>query len=231
MSGLLNGELDVDGERISFIPERELDDAFAEAERFLSVRTDAFPDSVEGRAILDTLRATYDPDLPPGRRVGRMPLACATTADGGRYWSGTDVVLGCLAEPGIENFELRSGTICRRLVVDGNRIRAAEVEQLSTGRRERIVARTFFVAADALRTPQLLWASGIRPPALGRYLTRRLEFQQVSTVRFAFGLIASAAALPIEKWKRQTVSTEKRGRASLRGKRLTRIGLNTELGG
>jgi drug/metabolite transporter, DME family len=32
---------------------------------------------------------------------------------------------------------------------------------------------------------------------LGRYLTRRLEFQQVSTVRFAFGLIASAAALPI----------------------------------
>jgi drug/metabolite transporter (DMT)-like permease len=32
---------------------------------------------------------------------------------------------------------------------------------------------------------------------LGRYLTRRLQFQQVSTVRFAFGLIASAAALPI----------------------------------
>jgi drug/metabolite transporter (DMT)-like permease len=32
---------------------------------------------------------------------------------------------------------------------------------------------------------------------LGRYLSRRLEFQQVSTVRFAFGLIASAAALPI----------------------------------
>jgi len=32
---------------------------------------------------------------------------------------------------------------------------------------------------------------------LGRYLSRRLEFQQVSTVRFAFGLIAAAAALPI----------------------------------
>jgi drug/metabolite transporter (DMT)-like permease len=32
---------------------------------------------------------------------------------------------------------------------------------------------------------------------LGRYLTRRLEFQQVATVRFAFGLVASAAALPI----------------------------------
>ena len=27
------------------------------------------------------------------------------------------------------------------------------------------------VAADAFRSPQLLWASGIRPAALGRYLT------------------------------------------------------------
>jgi drug/metabolite transporter (DMT)-like permease len=39
-----------------------------------------------------------------------------------------------------------------------------------------------------------LWGMGT---VLGRYLTRRLEFQQVATVRFAFGLIASAAALPI----------------------------------
>jgi drug/metabolite transporter (DMT)-like permease len=39
-----------------------------------------------------------------------------------------------------------------------------------------------------------LWGMGT---VLGRYLTRRLAFQQVSTVRFAFGLIASAAALPI----------------------------------
>jgi drug/metabolite transporter (DMT)-like permease len=39
-----------------------------------------------------------------------------------------------------------------------------------------------------------LWGMGT---VLGRYLSRRLEFQQVSTVRFAFGLIAAAAALPI----------------------------------
>jgi DME family drug/metabolite transporter len=39
-----------------------------------------------------------------------------------------------------------------------------------------------------------LWGMGT---VLGRYLTRRLEFQQVATVRFAFGLIASAAVLPI----------------------------------
>jgi drug/metabolite transporter (DMT)-like permease len=32
---------------------------------------------------------------------------------------------------------------------------------------------------------------------LGRYLGRRLAFEHVTTVRFAFGLVASACALPI----------------------------------
>jgi choline dehydrogenase-like flavoprotein len=99
-----------------------------------------------------------------------MPLACARGGDGSPYWTGTDVVLGPLAEPDVDVFELRAETICRRLVADGTRVVAAEVEHRPMGRREQIEARTFFVAADALRTPQLLWASGIRPLALGRWL-------------------------------------------------------------
>jgi drug/metabolite transporter (DMT)-like permease len=39
-----------------------------------------------------------------------------------------------------------------------------------------------------------LWAFGT---VLGRYLSRELEFQQILTLRFFFGLIASAIALPI----------------------------------
>jgi DME family drug/metabolite transporter len=39
-----------------------------------------------------------------------------------------------------------------------------------------------------------LWGLGT---VFGRFLGRRLEFQQVTTVRFAFGLVASACALPI----------------------------------
>ena len=39
-----------------------------------------------------------------------------------------------------------------------------------------------------------LWGLGT---VLGRYLTRRLTFEHVATVRFAFGLVASACALPI----------------------------------
>jgi len=39
-----------------------------------------------------------------------------------------------------------------------------------------------------------LWGMGT---VLGRYLTRALTFEHVTTVRFAFGLVASACALPI----------------------------------
>ena len=40
----------------------------------------------------------------------------------------------------------------------------------ATGEVHTVRARFVVVAADALRTPQVLWASGIRPPALGRTL-------------------------------------------------------------
>jgi drug/metabolite transporter (DMT)-like permease len=39
-----------------------------------------------------------------------------------------------------------------------------------------------------------LWGMGT---VLGRFLTRRIAFEHVTTVRFAFGLVASACALPI----------------------------------
>ena len=40
----------------------------------------------------------------------------------------------------------------------------------------------------------VLWALGT---VLGRYLARRLEFQHIVTLRFSFGLVASAIALPV----------------------------------
>ena len=67
-------------------------------------------------------------------------------------------------------FELRSETICRWLTYDGDRVSGAVIEHLPSGRREQVSASVVVIAADALRTPQLLWASSIRPSALGHYL-------------------------------------------------------------
>jgi choline dehydrogenase-like flavoprotein len=54
-------------------------------------------------------------------------------------------------------------------VADG-RATGVRVRDLQTGEEHTVRARFVVVAADALRTPQLLWASGIRPRALGRWL-------------------------------------------------------------
>ena len=44
-------------------------------------------------------------------------------------------------------------------------------------------ARFVVVAADALRTPQVLWASGIRPPALGRTLNDQTQVVYAARLR------------------------------------------------
>jgi pyranose oxidase len=89
-------------------------------------------------------------------------------------WAGTDTVLGPLVEPGTpesERFELRDLTLVRRVEHDDARATGVTIEDLRTKEVSFFPADVVVVAADAFRSPQLLWASGIRPKALGRYLT------------------------------------------------------------
>src|SRR4029453_3197092 len=71
----------------------------------------------------------------------------------------------------VSRFVLSPETLCRRLVVEDGQVVAAELGSRADGSVEVVHPRAVVVAADALRTPQLLWASGVRPAALGRYLT------------------------------------------------------------
>lgn len=161
-------------ERIPQIPDERWDDAVTEAERLLHVTHDAFADNPVGQAIRAALATVFDANLPTGRKVGVLPVAADFSADGNTRWTGSDTVLGPLVDPGSElasRFTLRSRTLCRRLRLEGSRVVGAEVEHLPSGGRETLRADLVVVAADAFRTPQLLWASGIRPAALGRYLT------------------------------------------------------------
>jgi len=158
-------------ERIDFLP--DLDELLDEASRLLHVTGSAFGDSPQAGAILERVRAEFAAD---GLTVRPLPVAADPRADGTLRWSGTDVVLGPLAEGAHgDRFELRPETLAVRLLRDdtgaGGRVVGAVLRDQRTGAEEEVHADAVVVAANAFGTPQLLWTSGIRPEALGRYLT------------------------------------------------------------
>jgi choline dehydrogenase-like flavoprotein len=99
-----------------------------------------------------------------------MPIALARSA-GGTGQSGPAVIYGDLVTGArSDTFELRSETLCTRIVMEGSRAEAVELVDIASGAVYRVAARCVIVAADALRTPQLLFSSGVRPAALGHHL-------------------------------------------------------------
>lgn len=170
-------------ERIPFIELAEWDRLIAQAETLLRTNQDSFTESFRGRVIREALVEAFDQHLPEGRKVQMLPLACERQSQMWVEWTGADTILGPLAEAGKiskNRFELRSETICRKLLVDGNRVVGAELEHLPTLTNQEVVADIVVVAANALYTPQLLWKSGIRPKALGHYLNDQpLVFCQI----------------------------------------------------
>lgn len=156
------------GEKIPFISEIEMNEALAKAREILNVTQSTFAISPESEAILTILNQTLGTNHAENRQAQPMPLACKTDEVGNRYWTASDVILGnTLKNP---NFELRSETICRKLNHKNGKIIGAEIEHIQSEKKESVEAKIVIVAADPLRTPQLLWASGIRPKALGHYL-------------------------------------------------------------
>jgi len=169
-------------ERIAFIKDTEWQDLEAEAARLLHVTTEGFDPTAGARATLAGLAAAFDEGRPPGRRVQPMPLACTPRPGAVPRWSGADTVLGPLATGAHQNFELRPDTVVRRVLHSGGRATGVEIAGRD-GSRAQIPAAAVVVAADSLRTPQLLWASGIRPAALGRYLNDQPQVVAAVSVR------------------------------------------------
>ncbi|QGN57725.1 GMC oxidoreductase [Nostocoides sp. HKS02] len=183
-------------ERIDFL-EAELDDLLDEAERLLHTTHEAFSGAPQAAALLGLVADEFAAD---GLLVQPLPVAGDPRADGSMRWSGTDVVLGELATPGAKSdrFELRTGTLAVRLIVEDDTVVGAILRDVATGAETQERADAVVVAADALRTPQLLWASGIRPEALGRYLTEHPLIFGVVAVKEGLLPPVGAAAAPVD---------------------------------
>ncbi|WP_431794953.1 GMC oxidoreductase [Microbacterium enclense] len=161
-------------ELIPFIPGEEWDALILEAEGLLHTTHRAFDRSPIAAALQEAISAEVDDELPEGYGVGPLPVAGDLDAEGRMRWAGTDVVFGSLLDPSspeAARFTLRSETAVTRVVVDEGHTTGVLITPASGGEETFVAADIVVVAADAIRTPQLLWASGIRPRALGRYLS------------------------------------------------------------
>ncbi|KAA9105079.1 GMC oxidoreductase [Microbacterium rhizomatis] len=167
-------------ERIAFV--EDLDQLLDEADRLLGVTTDAFDGAPFGALVRERLAAAVDEGRAAEARVQRMPLAVHRREDGRLVWSGSDVVLG-EATRSNPNYSLHDESLVTRVLVEGRRAVGVEVRDQRTGESHEVRARVVVIAGDALRTPQLLWASGIRPDALGRYLNDQAQIVFATRLR------------------------------------------------
>jgi choline dehydrogenase-like flavoprotein len=167
-------------ERDSWLAGDAWDEALAGAERLLKVSHHPWPRTPVTDGLVDRLRQEYR-EL--GRPVAQMPAAFDPDARPGSAWTGPDVVLGDLLHEPPESFALVPSTLCVELAHKGDRVTGARIAAAGRPGGRLVQTRAVVVAADAVRTPQLLWASGIRPDALGRYVGE--HFQLLAAVAWA----------------------------------------------
>lgn len=177
-------------ERIPFIPPDVLDEALDTARALLHVSQSQFPDSEIAPKLEQVLGGMFNAGRPADRVVQPMPMAMVRTPDG-VLRSGPDEILGNLLTGSSKDFELRPETVVRRIILEGSRAVGIETWSPETKETSRIGADTVVVAADSLHTPQLLFASGIRPRALGHYLN---EHPQVSVTAELDGVVTDPNA-------------------------------------
>lgn len=167
-------------ERTDLLSADEWSSSLQEARSLLRVTQNAFPATATGERVLAGLREEYPDAVKIGRGPTTMPLAVSPGEH--REWTGPAKIWEQL--PSDAKVRLRAETLVTRLIVEGDDVRGVEVRDVPTGETWRIDARLVFVAADSFRTPQLLWASGIRPQALGRYLNDHTQVMSLVDVDF-----------------------------------------------
>jgi choline dehydrogenase-like flavoprotein len=164
-------------EVIGCIPKSRLVQAFTHANRLLDVASDRF-DSPGSRYVRSILGSLFNAGRTAERTVQPMPFA-GSPSPGKAILHGTSVILSDIFDRPDGHVRLLSKTRARRIFVENGSARGVELQDLDSGQIFTTRAKWVVVAADALRTPQLLFASGIRPPALGRHLNDHTSLMTV----------------------------------------------------
>lgn len=141
------------------------------AAELLRVNPLPYPPTPAGEAVLTTLGGLFDPLSAEGRGIQVMPMAVNPTPSGLKVRTGPATIFPPIGNPASDNaFTLYPGRLATSVLHQNGRATGVQVRDVRTGETQTLWADNVVVCADAIRTPQLLFASGIRPAALGRYL-------------------------------------------------------------
>lgn len=170
------------------------------ASDLLLVNGDPYRATPARDAVIGTLENLFGEASDPGRGPAPMPMALNPSETGHLLRTGPSRIFPAMVTGDDPHFELLSETTCLRVVTSGDRVTGAVVKRLAGDAERTLEADVVVVAADALRSPQLLWASGVRPAALGRYLNEhamltgraRLDHER-------FGIDLAAMPAPIDR--------------------------------
>lgn len=173
-------------ERIQFISDTEWEGLYTEAEQILNTHTDVYDNSIRNTVVKEALESFYGEALKAPYGVQNLPVAGERRTDNDEFvtFTGVDTILSPIIDSSqpytTEQFSIKPNHRVKQLVMNGSRVEYALVHDVMTSQTIRIYADTFIVASGGVLSPQLLWASGIRPYALGRYLIEHpIMFTQV----------------------------------------------------
>ncbi|SJN35656.1 Glucose-methanol-choline (GMC) oxidoreductase:NAD binding site [Microbacterium esteraromaticum] len=172
-----------------FLPREEWDADQETARRLLRTSVGPLIPDVENpftQPIFDALREVV-PSPDPERSFGYMPMGGVARAGKPFARTGPRDIAPFVFDGGAPAVELRTGLLVTKIEHDGSTVTGLALRDLATGVDEVVRADRFLIAADALRTPQLLWASRIRPDALGVRLNEHASIDgevEIDAARF-----------------------------------------------
>ncbi|MFF1568053.1 GMC oxidoreductase [Streptomyces sp. NPDC058293] len=146
----------------------------ATASALLHVNPDPIGESALRTALISALGDVFGAQSAPGREVQPLPMAINPDEHGTPIRTGPNRIFEPIATGDDPHFELRTSAQAIRLLREDGTVRGALVRDIVTGEEYEVTADATLVCADVFRTPQLLFASGIRPAALGRYLNEHV---------------------------------------------------------
>ncbi|HVT89405.1 MAG TPA: GMC oxidoreductase [Tepidisphaeraceae bacterium] len=166
------------------------DKLYTNGEALLGTNNKTFDTSIRNTLVREALRKHYAADLtfaPPQQyAVQNLPMAVRRGEKPNNnefvFYTGTDNILSDVIDNSecSGNLEILTETRVKKLLVKGDTVIGAELEDLMEGECFTIEAGTYVVASGAVMSAWILWNSGIALDVVGRYIIEHpIAFTQI----------------------------------------------------